>query len=105
MLYRDHFGDVVELTDERWNHIVKEHPEMHPYLERIPGVLSDPDYVKRSRRDDVVWLYYRRYTDLFEGKFLLVVVKKGARPFILTATSPTESRRETLYGKDHEDDL
>ena len=26
MIYTDIFGDLIELTDERWFHIAKEHP-------------------------------------------------------------------------------
>ncbi len=85
MLYPDRFGDVVELTDEGWNHIVKEHPEVGQYVERIAEVLSEPDYVKKSKRDEFVWLYYRHYGDIFGGKFLLVAVKRGTRPFIITS--------------------
>ncbi len=84
MTYTDVFGDSIELTDERWAHIVKEHPEVAPYRERTQHVLTTPDYVKQSTRDRSVLLYYRFYEDIFDGKYLLAVVKKGSRCFILT---------------------
>ncbi len=81
----DVFSQPVELTEERWQHIVTEHPIMSEYREQLPTVLADPDYVKRSKRDEDVLLYYRYFTDILDGKFLLVVIKKDSqRSFILT---------------------
>ena len=81
----DVFSQSVELTEERWQHIVTEHPIMREYREKLPTVLADPDYVKRSKRDEDVLLYYRYFTDILDGKFLLVAVKKDSqRSFILT---------------------
>jgi|SRR5262245_55111782 len=81
----DVFSQAVELTEERWQHIVTEHPIMSEYREKLPTVLADPDYIKRSKRDGDVLLYYRYFTDILAGKFLLVVVKRDAkRSFILT---------------------
>jgi hypothetical protein len=84
LIYKDFFEDTIELTDERWQHIIKEHPEVKPYKERIIEVLLKPDYVKRSTRDSEVLLYYKFYGDIFLGKPMLVVVKKGLRSFVLT---------------------
>ena len=51
----------------------------------VPVVLSDPDYVKRSKRDEHVILYYRYFAEILGGKYLLVVVKKEpAGSFVLT---------------------
>ncbi|MBA3070986.1 MAG: hypothetical protein FP829_02260 [Nitrospirae bacterium] len=84
MIYEDVFGDSIGLTDERWFHVVKEHPEVNHYKERIAEVLALPDYVKKSSRDEEVLLYYKFYADIFNGKYMLVVTKKGLRSFILT---------------------
>ena len=63
MTYTDIFGDTIELTDERWFHIVKEHPEVGQYKDRIQDVLGAPECVKMSNRDSVVLLYYKFYND------------------------------------------
>ncbi|OGL42752.1 MAG: hypothetical protein A2W05_02640 [Candidatus Schekmanbacteria bacterium RBG_16_38_10] len=84
MTITDIFNDIIELTDERWQHIVREHPEVESYKGKIQEVLSSPDYVKKSKRDKEVLLYYRHYDDILDGKYLLVAVKKGLRSFILT---------------------
>src|SRR4030067_845191 len=65
MFITDIFKDVYELTDERWTHIIKEHPEVEQYKERIQEVLLLPDYVKKSKRDAEVLLYYKFYDDIF----------------------------------------
>ena len=40
--------------------------------------------MKESSRDVEVLLYYRFYDDISNGKYMLVVAKKGFRSFILT---------------------
>jgi len=98
MIYTDIFGDSIELTDERWHHIIKEHPELSRYKERIQEVLSTPDYVKRSSRDNEVLLYYKWFDDILSGEYFLLVAKKGFRSFILTCyITDTIKRGVTLW--------
>lgn len=80
----DYCGNQIELTDERWKHIVTEHPEVRGIKDRLLEILSKPDLVKRSKRDKDVLLYYRYYPHIFDGKYLLVVVKIKKHPFLLT---------------------
>lgn len=82
--FRDGWGTEIELTEERWKHIVKEHPEIEGLSEQIGNVLNSPDYIKRSLRDENVWLYYKYEEMLYNGKYLLVVVKRGQRAFVVT---------------------
>ena len=85
MQWLDVFSQPVELTEERWQHIVIEHPEVIDHKEKIPVVLADPDYVKRSKRDERVMLYYRYFADILDGKYLLIAVKKDlSRSFVVT---------------------
>ncbi len=84
MIYTDIFGDIIELTDERWLHIIREHPEVSLHKERIQEIFLKPDYVKKSSRDPEVLLYYKIYSDIFMGKYMLIVAKKGLRSFILS---------------------
>jgi len=100
MLITDIFKDTIEITDERWRHIMREHPEVESYKERIQEVLSAPDYVKKSKRDMDVLLYYKFYDDIFNGKNLLVVAKKGLRSFILSCyITDIIKKGETLWEK------
>jgi hypothetical protein len=100
MLIKDIFQDIIELTDERWSHITREHPEVGIYKDRIQSVLSSPDYVKKSLRDTAVLLYYKFYDDIFDGKYFLVAVRKDLRSFILTCyISDIIKKGETLWEK------
>jgi len=98
MLITDIFKETIELTDERWVHIKREHPEVEPYKKRIEETLSLPDYVKKSKRDAEVLLYYKFYDDIFDGKYLLVAAKKGLRSFIVTCyITDIIKKGETLW--------
>ena len=101
MTYRDIFGNQVELTEERWRHIITQHPQVGLYRERFGEVLAAPTYVKRSRRDEDVLLYYREYTDLVGGNYLLVVVRIGQRSFILTSYLTDRVRRGEMLWEIH----
>ena len=83
-IYTDIFGDQIELTSERWFHIVQEHPEVSEYSSLFTEVLSDPDYVKKSNRDEDILLYYKLFENIRYGKYLIIVLKKNLRSFILT---------------------
>jgi hypothetical protein len=83
----DNYAAIVMtlcLTDERWLHIVTEHPEVRRYKDRIQEVLASPEYVKMSKRDSDVLLYYKFYNDIFKGKYIIAVVKRQSRSFILS---------------------
>ena len=84
MKINDYRGHQVELTMERWQHIVTEHPEMKGFQKKLPEILSEPDLVKRSKKDKEVLLYYRYYADILGGKYLLVAAKIQRRSFVLT---------------------
>lgn len=84
MKLNDHSGNQIELTRERWQHIITEHPEVSGLMDKLPEILCDPDLVKCSKRDKDVLLYYRYYPDIFGGKYLLAVVKIHKRSFLLT---------------------
>ena len=100
MIYTDIYGDLIELTDERWLHIAKEHPEVKQYKNIIQEVLASPDYIKKSSRDAEVLLYYKFYDDIYMGKYMLIAAKKGLRSFILTCyITDTIKKGVTLWEK------
>jgi len=82
--YPSVLGQPVELTDERRGHILKRHPAVAPFLDRIHEVLTRPDRVRRSTYDPNVLLFSLFYCDILDGKHLVVVVKTDGRRFILT---------------------
>jgi hypothetical protein len=82
----DCFGQIVRLTDERMTHILQ-HPEMQAMQPEIEAVLQRPQFVRRSRTDDAVRLYYEFYSQtIVGGKWLCVVVKYLVQDaFVVTA--------------------
>jgi hypothetical protein len=71
----DCFGQKVRLTDERLAHIL-EHPEMSDMEAEIERVVRQPQFVRSSRSDDAVRLFYEFCAlTLVGGKWLCVVVK------------------------------
>lgn len=84
-IIKDFYRDEIELTSKRWTYLVAKHPEVKPHHRKIELVLKEPYLVKRSKRDKDVLLYYKFFQEILNGKYLLVVVAKGRRNFIVTA--------------------
>jgi hypothetical protein len=82
----DCFGRQIRLTDERLAHIL-EHAEMAGMAAEIERVLREPEFVRRSRGDETVRLFYEFYAQtIVGGKWLCVVVKYGeSDAFVITA--------------------
>ena len=74
------FGDV-ELTKERWAHIIQFHPEVRRCRKYFSETLSKPDVIRKSKFDDTVYIFYRKLPRLF----FAVAVKTNKRNFIRTA--------------------
>ena len=45
----DKFRNIIKITDKQWSHILKEHPEIKPYKNKLFEVLSNPDLVKNKQ--------------------------------------------------------
>jgi hypothetical protein len=71
----------VELTDERDRHIAERHPDLLPeHRERIADTLRDPDQVRRSARAPTARTFSRWFSDLDNGKHVVVVIILGGDP-------------------------
>lgn len=79
--YRSSIG-TIELTDERLKHILVFHPEIRGQLKRFAPTLSEPAFIKTSRRDQTVLIFYGAAG---KDKYLAIVVRRNSRNFILTA--------------------
>jgi hypothetical protein len=44
----------IRLTDERWEHIVDQHPYMTTYFETLLAVIEDPEYILRGYRGTLI---------------------------------------------------
>ena len=83
-------GVEVELTEEREQHIQRQHPDLLPtHRERIIETISDPDEIRRSTRVGNAKLFSKRFDDLSTGKYVVAVVVtdpgRGMHPWIITS--------------------
>ena len=91
-------GTRIYLTDERWQHILDEHPEMGGCEDKVLDTMRLGRRFQDSVRPDVL-LHYRDYSDLPYGdSTIVVVVHFGVRPdgstnnFVLTAYQVSRRR-------------
>ena len=90
-------GVNIRLTDERWGHIGRRHPEMGIQRERVIETVSQPDLIQEG--DEGALMAVRRYpeTPLTE-KFWVVAYREDSPEdgFVITAyftSRPSASRR------------
>ncbi|SRR6266540_5791729 len=83
----DYLGRKVRLTSERRQHILKHHPEMGEWIDKIGGVLAHPERGIRSRFDSESELHYvwQPRTRVGPKYLCVVVVVKESDAFVLTA--------------------
>lgn len=76
-------GQRIYITKARWNLIIRtKHPEIENKEKEVKETLINPDEIKLSKKDSLVYLYYKKYGELF----LSVVAKHiNNESFIITA--------------------
>jgi hypothetical protein len=76
----------IRLTLERWQHIIKQHPEMTAQRERILETVSEPDMVQAGDFGELLAVRFYSKTPLTQ-KYLVVAYRETAVDdgFILTA--------------------
>ena len=84
---KDKSGRKVHLSNERWNHIITEHPEVADYFEEVKETLSNPVKITAYELDDDVKYYYKYFKNRVpSAKYLLVIVKYlNGKGFIITS--------------------
>lgn len=84
----------VHVTEEYWKIIVTiKHPVMKGHEEEVKFVLSDPDEIRQSKKDQNVYLFYR-----IQGQkrwFCAVVKNDNDDGFLITAY-PTDNIKEGI---------
>ena len=50
-------GRRVELVEERWRHILAEHPELAPHLANVTQAVREPDQRMAGREANEEWFY------------------------------------------------
>ena len=83
MITRDPDGVSVELTDERWGHVVDGQPELAPYRSAIVTAVEAPTKVLLGRAGNERWHYLQ---SAGPSRWLKVVVAyEGRRGHVVTA--------------------
>ena len=93
MRFNSPYG-IVTLTNERKIHILTFHPDIARYVSHFTETLMNPDMAIPSIHDPKVVICYRFLAR--RKKYLAIVVKTGAHPFILTAYLAKKPKRSIL---------
>ena len=85
-----YLGGMVELTDERRQHILSKHPDILPeHLAQLAETLASPNEVRRDSRFPATRLFVRWCESVKGGKFVVIAVVSDpppqARHWIVTA--------------------
>lgn len=83
-IYIDVLDEEIVLIQQTRANILNKHPEVADFIDQLESVLRKPDEIRRSIRDDRVMLYYRYESDVLNGKWIVVVVKRVDRNFVST---------------------
>jgi hypothetical protein len=100
LIVRSANGVPIRLTDERWQHIVRRHPEMDGHRNFVLETLTDPDYVQEG--DFGALLAVRLFPGaVLVGKYVIVVYRETdpMDGFVLTAylARRPSDRRITIW--------
>ena len=86
-ILRDYQNRSIRFTEERKKHIEQDHPEMENQYDKIKDALINPSMVVKSKTDNDVELFYKKYSKTpVTEKYLCVIVKSLIDDsFIITA--------------------
>ena len=97
MLYKTILGIKVELTQERKRHIFLQHPDVIDHLSKTKQVLLGPDEIRIDNQEQKVLLFYKYFSNIGTGKYLVAVIKTNKRSFILTVYSTYRLKTGAKY--------
>jgi hypothetical protein len=100
LIVRSHNGVPVRLTEERWQHVVRSHPEMDDQHERVLETLAEPNMIQLGDSGELLAIRFYPETPL-TSKFLVVAYREVSPNdgFILTAylASRPSARRVVVW--------
>lgn len=100
LIVRSKTGVPLRLTEERWRHIVQNHPEVTTLRDQILETVAHPDVIQEGDYGELLALRFYPETPL-SSKYLVVAYKElGATDgFILTAylARRASGARETIW--------
>ncbi len=91
-------GKKIRITKRYWEHIVSKHESVTGLEREVEETLINPSYIRRSKEDEAVCLYYSAY----DKYFLCVVCRHlNGEGFIITAYLTDKIKKgETIYEAD-----
>lgn len=96
-----HNNVPIRLTDERWQHIARGHPEMIDQADKVLQTVSKPDKIQLGDSNEPLAIRQYTKTPVTTDKLLVVAYREtsSADGFIITAyfTSRPSTRREILW--------
>ena len=97
---RSRGGVGVRLTDERWQHIARHHPEMGGQRDSMLETLADPDMIQEGDSGELLAIRFWATTPL-TSKFLVVAYREigSSDGFVVAAylARRPSARRVTLW--------
>ncbi|MEO5361488.1 MAG: hypothetical protein H7843_13750 [Nitrospirota bacterium] len=92
----------IRLTIERWNHIIKRHPELNHQKNMVIQCIDLPDLIQKGDFGELISIKFYKNTPL-TSKYLAVVYKEADLNdgFVITAyyTSRYSERRTTIWNR------
>ncbi len=91
---------AIRITQERWDHIERSHPEMAAQKEKVVETISNPDLIQSGDFGELLAIKFYPTTPLTK-KYLVVAYKEipDQDGFVLTAyfTSSPSKRRQVIW--------
>ncbi len=89
-IVKSKIGIPIRLTEERWQHIIKGHPELKNYQNEVLKTVAQPDEIYEGAQGEL--LAVRKIT---ENKFLVVVYREinPEDGFIITAFLTSKKKK------------
>ena len=88
----DKWGNRVELTDERWQHIVQNHWELSNHLDEVLLTVRTGRR-KQATTDPYKYTYYKDFNNLPHNYTRIVVIVKLIRNNYIITAYPIRKRR------------
>jgi len=99
-IIRSRTGVPIRLTDERWKHVSKNHPEVAPMRQEILETIAEPDVIQEGDSGELIAIRMYERTPM-TSKFLIVPYREVSKEdgFVLTAylTSRPSSSRSVVW--------
>jgi len=94
---KEKFGQLIRLTDERWQHIIERHPEVEKHLVKIQSTIQNPDIIVKNRYNQSERYYHRYFKSL--TNYLIVIIEYEKNFVITTFISRKIKKGEILWKK------